>query len=122
MARESWSDYVARITAGVPREDVAEAAGVNVSSLSRWVNDKVTPKAEKVVEFARALGQSPIEALIAAGYLEPEEAAGVIEVVRSLNDVSNDELLHEVGKRMSAWSRPQVDDITPRLSRPDDLS
>jgi len=104
MARESWSDYVARITVGVPREDVAEAAGVNVSSLSRWVNDKVTPKAEKVVEFARALGRSPIEALIAAGYLEPEEAAGVIEVVRSLNDVSNDELLHEVGKRMSTWS------------------
>lgn len=121
MTRESWTDYIQRITAGVPRKEIAKAAGIDVSGISRWINGDVDkPRAEKVVSFARGLHQSPIEALIAAGYLEPHEAAGVIEVVRSLSDVPDDELLAQVASRLKERSSPKVDDITHRLARPDD--
>jgi len=71
------------------------------------------------VSFARGLGQPPIEALIAAGYLEPQEAAGAIEVMRSREDLSDSELLIELGNRLAERpSRRQVNDIT--LARPED--
>lgn len=123
MTRESWTEYVQRITAGVPRKEVAKAAQVNISGISRWLSGETRPSAEKVVSFARGLRQSPIEALIAAGYLEPHEAAGVIEVVRSLSEVPDEELLAQIAERMAQRpSGPKVDDITSRLARPDNSS
>lgn len=118
--REAWTHYVQRVSEGVPRKDVARAAGIDPSGLSRWFGGKQQPRAEKVVAFARALHQSPIEALIAAGYLEPHEAAGVIEVMRSRQDISDEELLAELGDRLAERpARGQVDDITARLARPE---
>jgi hypothetical protein len=72
-----------------------------VSALSRWLNGTNRPAADKAVAFARSLHRSPIEALIAAGYLEPHEAAGVIKVVRSRADFSDLELLAELGDRLA---------------------
>ena len=121
MTRESWTQYVQRISDGVPRKEVAKAAGINVSGLSRWISGASRPSAEKVVAFARGLRQSPIEALIAAEYLEPQEISGVIEVIRSRSDLSDLELLTELGERLTQRpARHQVDDITPRLARPHD--
>jgi len=119
--RESWTEYVQRVSAGAPRKDIAKAAGVDPSGMSRWLGGQ-RPSAEKVVAFARGLHQSPIEALIAAGYLEPHETSGVIEVTRSRGELSDDELLAELGERLAAESsaRREVDDITQRLARPDD--
>jgi transcriptional regulator with XRE-family HTH domain len=125
MAREqeSWTEYVQRITKGLPRKNMAEAAGIDPSGLSRWLNGK-RPSAEKVVAFARGLHQSPIEALIAAGYIEAGEASGVIEIARSRSELSDLELLTELGDRLA--SRPPIremnDDITRRLARPDDFN
>jgi transcriptional regulator with XRE-family HTH domain len=120
--RENWTEYVQRVTAGVARKDVAQAAGIDASGISRWINSEQRPRAENVVAFARGLRQSPIEALIAAGYLEPHEASGVIEVMRSREELSDTELLIELGERLAERpTRTQVDDITGRLSRPDDV-
>ena len=122
MTRESWTEYVQRITEGVSRKEVARAARINVSGISRWMTGENKPSAEKVVSFARGLHQSPIEALIAAGYLEPHEAAGVIEVVRSMWDVTDSELLAHLAERLSERpSGAKVDDITLRLARPDEF-
>ena len=119
--RENWTEYVQRVTVGVARKDVAQAAGIDASGISRWINSEQRPRAENVVAFARGLRQSPIEALIAAGYLEPYEASGVIEVMRSREELSDTELLIELGERLAERpTRIQVDDITGRLSRPDD--
>ena len=120
--RENWTEYVQRVTAGVARKDVAQAAGIDASGISRWINSEQRPRAENVVAFARGLQQSPIEGLIAAGYLEPHEVSGVIEVMRSREELSDTELLIELGQRLLAErpARSQVDDITGRLSRPDD--
>ena len=116
--RENWTEYVGRVTKGVPRKIIAEVTGIDPSGLSRWSSGH-QPSAEKVVSFARGLGQPPIEALIAAGYLEPQEAAGAIEVMRSREDLSDSELLIELGNRLAERpSRRQVNDIT--LARPED--
>lgn len=118
-SRESWIQYVQRVTEGVSRKDVGRAAGIDPSGLSRWLGGK-RPSAEKVVAFARGLHQSPIEALIAAGYIEPGEASGVIEVMRSRTELSDAELLIELGERLAERpARQRVDDITGRLARPD---
>lgn len=78
------------------------------------------PRAEKVVSFARRLGQSPIEALIAAGYIHPDEVQGVIEVAPSRSQMTDEELLRELRKRLAERPpRSQTDDITRRLTRPD---
>ena len=119
--RETWTEYVRRVTEGIPRKDVAKAAGTDVSALSRWLTSAQRPRAEKVVAFARSLHESPIEAMIAAGYLEPHEATGVIEVVQSRGNLSDSELLIELGERLAERpARREVDNITGRLSRPDD--
>lgn len=122
MVREDWMGYVQRITAGVPRETVARAAGVHVTGVYRWLRDQNRPRAEKVVGFARGLNQSRVEALIAAGYLAPEEVEGVIEVLQSRKDLSDDELIAELADRLADRlakrpPRTKVDDVTHRLSR-----
>lgn len=122
MVREDWTGYVQRITKDVPREVVAQAAGIHVTGLYRWLRGQGRPRAEQVVGFARGLGQRPVEALIAAGYLEPDEVEGVIEVYQSRKELSDDELLAEIAARLAERPPvPQVDDITPRMSVPDDV-
>lgn len=117
---ENWAQYVQRVTAGLKRNEVIAATGVDASGLSRWFSGK-RPSAESAVKFARGISQSPIEALIAAGYLQPSEATGVIEVTRSRSELSDTELLIERGERLAERApRPEVDDTTPRLARPDD--
>lgn len=120
--RQSWAEYVADILSGVPRDVVARAAGIHPSGIGRWLRSQNRPSAEKVVDFARGIDRPPVEALVAAGYLEPEEAAAVIEVHQSRKNLTDEELLTELGDRLlGRESRPKiVDDITLRLAPPDD--
>lgn len=74
--RETWPSYVRRITQGLDRKAIAAAAGMNVSGVSRWLNEATRPSPEKVISFARGLHHSPIEALLAAGYLEDTDIGG----------------------------------------------
>jgi transcriptional regulator with XRE-family HTH domain len=75
---EGWTAYVRRVTEGLPRRDIAAAAGIHVSGVSRWLSGESQPSAEKVISFARGLHQSPIQALVAAGYLEPTDVNGPV--------------------------------------------
>lgn len=100
MVREDWTAYVQRITRGVSAEEVATAAAVHVTTVYRWLRNPKQKSPEQVIKFARGLRQSPVEALIAAGYLEPGEVAGVIEVVRSTTDLPDDELVDELSRRL----------------------
>lgn len=49
--------------------------------------------------FAKAVGTPPVEALVAAGYLEPGDAGQVVKVTSSLKDFTTDELLDEIRSR-----------------------
>lgn len=97
---ENWAEYVQRITAGVPQKGIAKATGIDQTGISRWIRGLTTvPRAEKVVAFARGMGADPVEALVAAGYLDPAEV-GAVEVTASAAALSDDALLDEVRIRL----------------------
>lgn len=64
-----WPSYMRRVTAGATQVQIAEQTGIEQTSISRWMLGKNRPRAELVIQFARAYHRSPVEALIAAGYL-----------------------------------------------------
>jgi transcriptional regulator with XRE-family HTH domain len=77
---------------------IAEKTGLAQSSVGAWLRGQPgVPRAESVIAFARAFRQSPIEALVAAGYLSTEEA-GMTQRT-PLSQYSRDELFDELGTR-----------------------
>lgn len=99
---ENWSQYVHRVTQGIPQKDIAAATGVDQTGISRWIRGLTTaPRADSVVAFARGLDLPPVGALVAAGYLRPEEAAAVVELRASPDDLSDTELVREVESRLA---------------------
>lgn len=81
--------------------EIAEKTGVAQTAIGRWLRgDTGVPRAESVVAFAKAVGRPAVEALIAAGYLEPCDAGQPVNVVQqSIRDFSTDELLDELRRR-----------------------
>ncbi len=102
MTRETWPQYIARVAVGMSQKEIAAAAGIDSSGVSRWRSGENMPRAENVIAFAQSIGREPVEALVAAGYLTPDQAhAVVIEVHRSqLVDFSDDEVFGELRRRM----------------------
>lgn len=73
MPEMTWWRYVVTVTGEATQKDIAAATGIDQSSISRWQRGASTPRAEAVVAFARAYKRSPVEALVAAGYLSSSE-------------------------------------------------
>jgi transcriptional regulator with XRE-family HTH domain len=97
-AVDSWARYVARVTGDMKQAEIAERTGVAQTNVGRWLRgDPGLPRAESVVAFARAFGQSPIEALVAAGYISLEESAGRSRT--PISEYSTDELFEELRHR-----------------------
>src|SRR5689334_17485628 len=67
VTKTSWGTYVRAISDN--QSEIAERMGTSQSTVSRWMRDDVVPSAELVIKLARAYGLSPIDALVAAGYL-----------------------------------------------------
>jgi transcriptional regulator with XRE-family HTH domain len=126
----SWWSYVVTVTGDATQKDIASATGIDQSSISRWQRGTNTPRAEAVVAIARAYGRSPVEALVAAGYVDSSEI-GVVELGTLSGDLtraSTDSLLGELRRRVlavgsgtaqtwpSGWS---ADD--PAMSRNEDV-
>lgn len=100
MGRETWAEYVRRVTRSMSQSEIAERSGVAQTAIGRWLRgDTGAPRAESVVAFARAVDKPAVEALIAAGYLEPGDAAEAAAIHSSLRDFSTDELLEELRRR-----------------------
>jgi transcriptional regulator with XRE-family HTH domain len=98
----TWWHYVVTVTGGAAQKDIAAATGIDQSSISRWQRGASTPRAEAVVAFARVYGRSPVEALVAAGYLSSNEL-GVVEMTTLTGDLSGasiDSLLSEIRRRV----------------------
>jgi transcriptional regulator with XRE-family HTH domain len=97
---ETWAQYVRRATQGTTQAQLALVTGVAQTAIGRWLRGETeAPRAESVTAFARAIGKPPVEALVAAGYLTPTEAAQRIEINRPLSDYSTDDLLDELRHR-----------------------
>lgn len=101
MAVESWSEYVKRIAAGMNQLQIAEKTGLAQTNIGRWLRgDPGIPRAESAIQFARGFNRPPVEALVAAGYLNKDEAAATIEIRIPLSEFSNQEVLDDVNRRM----------------------
>jgi transcriptional regulator with XRE-family HTH domain len=102
----SWWQYVVTVTGNAAQKEIANATGIDQSSISRWQRGTNNPRAEAVVALARAYGRSPVEALVAAGYLLSDEL-GVVELTTLTGDLrsaSIDSLLSELRRRVLAPS------------------
>jgi transcriptional regulator with XRE-family HTH domain len=102
----TWWRYVVTVTGEGKQKDIAGATGIDQSTISRWQRGTSTPRAEAVVAFARAYGRSPVEALVAAGYLSSSEI-GVAELTTLTGDLraaSVDMLLGELRRRILVTS------------------
>lgn len=97
-------------TTGTTQKAISEETGIEQTVLSRWKLGRNRPDAQNVIQFARATNRPPVEALIAAGYLAPEEVGGAIEIAQSPADLTDEELLTEVRTRMEARHGLEADE------------
>lgn len=98
--KQTWPEYLRRIAAGETQTQIAERVGVGRLSVCNWMLGKTRPKAETAIAVARVYGRSPIEALLAASYLEPDELDVSIEVMASPRQLSAHEIADEVRRRL----------------------
>ena len=99
---ETWPEYLRRITGGQTQSMIAERLGVGRLSVCNWLHGKTHPKADTVILVARVFGRSPVEALLAAGYLEVDELHAPVEIRMSPSELSNSDLAAEVQRRLTA--------------------
>src|ERR1700754_2675939 len=95
---ETWSDFMRSIrrSATETQAEIAARAGgvVDQTTVSRWLKGEGSrPSIEKAVEFARAIGESPIRALLALRYLEPDDIAGEVRLVISPAELTDQALI-----------------------------
>lgn len=75
--------------------------GASQSAISRWMTGKTAaPSAEKVIDFARAVGDSPVAALIASGHLRASDVEQAVRLSADLPGLDADALLIELGRRL----------------------
>lgn len=104
MVEGAWWRYVVTVTGDASQKAIAETTGIDQSSISRWRRGSITPRAEAVVAFSRAYSRSPVEGLVAAGYLSSTDL-GVVELTTLTGDLTGasiDALLSEIRRRVLA--------------------
>jgi len=80
-----WSAYLLHITNGATQVEIAKAVGTTQVTISRWLNTGLVPTSAPIAaKVARAYGRNPLEAFVAAGMLNEDEAG------RGLDDESRD--------------------------------
>ena len=99
---ETWPEYLRRITGGQTQSMIAERLGVGRLSVCNWLHGKTRPKAETVILVARVFGRSPVEALLAAGFLQVDELHAPVEIRISPSELSSADLAAEVQRRLAA--------------------
>jgi transcriptional regulator with XRE-family HTH domain len=97
---ETWPEYLRRIAAGQTQSQIADQVGVGRLSVCHWLHGKTRPKPETAIAVARVYDRSPIEALLAAGYLDPAEVRLPIESRCSPQDLPAEEVAAEVRRRL----------------------
>lgn len=102
VVAESFWNYLMRITDNASGVAISRAAEVDAGNVSRWKTGKTKPGAESVVKIARVWHRPPVEALVASGHLEATEVNGVVEVGLDISQLTDEELLNEIKRRMGA--------------------
>ena len=102
---ETWPEYLRRITGGQTQSQIAARVGVGRLSVCHWLHGKTRPKPETAMAVARVYDRSPIEALLAAGYLDPAEVRLPVDSRSSPQDLPAEEIAGEVRRRLLELER-----------------
>ncbi len=97
---ETWPEYLRRITGGQTQSQIAERVGVGRLSVCHWLHGKTRPKPETAIAVARVYDRSPIEALLAAGYLDAADVRLPVDSRSSPQDLPAEEIAAEVRRRL----------------------
>ena len=116
----SWSQYIKQIAPGAQQKEIAAAAGVDGSTVSRWASG-LAPKPDNVAAFARAYNRPVLEAFVAAGFLTADEAKQRPVGAPDLSKLPVEEMLEEIRRRFSMLTMADTSNVTPiRTSEPVD--
>ena len=99
---ETWPEYLRRVAGAQTKAQIAEQIGIGRLSVCNWLHGKTRPKAETVIMVARVFRRSPIEALLAASYLDAGELDQPIEIRVSPSELTAEDLAAEVRRRLMA--------------------
>lgn len=121
MTQPSWWTWFAATAGTDDGATIAEAAGVSEPQVSRWRRGANRPDADKVVRFARYFRKPALEALVAVGYITAEDAHKTVTVERPVSELSDDELIDEIRRRMRSAHEsnegPGLTRVEPHLTR-----
>lgn len=103
-----WPSYLSALSTN--QSEIARAAGVSTATVSRWSSRSARPLAPQVIAVARAYDQSPVFALVAAGYLTQEEVEQEVRLTpgMSLAEFSELEIAQELVRRIEAGEATEV--------------
>ncbi|WP_051905334.1 hypothetical protein [Bifidobacterium actinocoloniiforme] len=97
MNKDEW---LAKAMGDDSVNEMATKAGISSATAWRQYNNALGFSAENVILIARAYHKNPISALVAFGYLRPDEPASA-GTEQALRDASDDELMDEMARRLA---------------------
>lgn len=112
MTRDFFG-YLDDISKGATRAQLSTVAGVSASTITRWDPtrpDHIRPRADAVIAIAQHYGAPPLEALVAAGILDPADI-GLRETAKPLSSYSHTALLRELQHRLDAHTSDPAESI-----------
>ena len=100
LMTNDWGSYLSDITGGATGADIARKLGVSEGKVSYWRRGERPPTIADCIAVSKAYGRPPLEGLVKAGYLEPDDASEQIVVQNhSLRQFSDAELAEELLRR-----------------------
>lgn len=102
----AWAQFVKRHRNGETNADVSRKVGADASTVGRWIKGQTAATPQQAINFARAYGLHPVEALVAAGILSPSDVEGkvTIETSATLEAFSTRALISEVSDRLEVMA------------------
>jgi transcriptional regulator with XRE-family HTH domain len=95
-----WLSYLRSLAGEAASQTaISERTGVDLSTVNRWFMRRQPPSARTVVQVAHAYGVNPIDALIAAGYLDRTDLDLPPAPMVSPRDFALEDLLYEISRR-----------------------
>jgi transcriptional regulator with XRE-family HTH domain len=113
-----WPTYLNQISTN--QSEISRAAGVSSATVSRWLSRSSRPLAPQVIAVARAYDQSPVLALVAAGYLTRAEIEEQITLTpgMTLAEFTELEIAEELVRRIEAGQSTDVSDTPLNVDHP----
>lgn len=94
-----WVTFVRDVIGDDRQTVVAQKAGIDQTTISRWLGGRLQPNPVHVIRFARAYHINPIEGLVAAGLITTTEADMPRTTAADLTVVATGRLIGELARR-----------------------